>query len=48
MLGSSGEKYHISNVNIKLYDTLSINNAHLKRGEKTNYVEVKQIKSNIY
>lgn len=34
MLGSSGEKYHISNVNIKLYGTLSINNAHLKRGGK--------------
>lgn len=34
MLGSHGEKYHISNVNIKLHDTLSINNAHLKRGGK--------------
>lgn len=29
MLGSSGEKYHISNVNVKLCGTLSIDNAHL-------------------
>lgn len=26
MLGSSGEKYHISNVNAELYGTLSIDN----------------------
>ena len=35
MLGSSGEKYHISNVNVKLCGTLSIDNAHLRRVEKT-------------
>lgn len=34
MLGSSGEKYHISNVNVKLCETLSIDNAHLRRGRK--------------
>lgn len=29
MLGSDGEKHHISNVDIKLYGSLSVNDAHL-------------------
>ena len=35
MLGSDREKYHISNVNVKLHGTLSIDNAHLKGGRGT-------------
>lgn len=31
MLVSNGKKYHISNVNVKLCGSLSINNAHLKK-----------------
>lgn len=44
MLVSNGEKDHVSNVNVKLDGTLSINNTHLRR---ENNLEVKQIKSNI-
>lgn len=33
MLGSDGEKHHISNVDIKLYSSLSVNDAHLRRND---------------
>lgn len=45
MLGSNGEKYHISNVDVKFYSTLSINNTHLR---EKNYVYIKHKKSNIH
>lgn len=31
MLGSNSEKYHIFNVNVEFYGTLSANNPHLRR-----------------
>ena len=37
MLGSSGEKYHISNVNVKLCGTLSIEGVLSTRGQLHNF-----------